>query len=185
MNDSLENRKIKYTKMVIRESFFTLLKNKSIPQISVKSICDLADINRGTFYTHYSDIYDLVEKLEDEMLDKIKNIVNMDDIIVNQSKIYHSIFINIKENIEDYKIILLNPGSIRRLDKLLDNIYEHHISALTKSGKFSSHMLDYTYSFVAQGCIQVIYKWIENGMNESPDEMAELLENMTKNVIPV
>ena len=64
MKGSTENRKVKYTKMVIRESLFELLEIKKLKQITVKSLCELADINRGTFYSHYSDINDLVETLE-------------------------------------------------------------------------------------------------------------------------
>lgn len=179
----MENRKIKYTKMVIRESFFELRKQKPLQQITVKAICDMADINRGTFYSHYTDIYDLVEKLENEMLLKIQYIVNTEDIIVNQLKVYKSIFSNIQENIDDYRIILINPESIRRLDSLLDNVYEHHFLALNKGHGLSVSMIDYTYSFIAQGCIQVIHKWIENGMKESPEEMALLLDKLTTNTI--
>lgn len=183
MENTKENRKVKYTKMVIRESFFELRMQKPLQQVTVKAICDLADINRGTFYAHYTDIYDLVEKLEDEMLSKIQHIVNMDDIIVNQLKVYKSIFSNIKENIDDYRIILINPESIRRLDELLDTVYEHHFLALNKGYGLSANMIDYTYSFISQGYIQVIYKWIENGMKESPDDMALLLDKLTTNII--
>ena len=65
MKAGKENRKVKYTKMVIRESLFKLLKTKQLNQITVKELCRLADINRGTFYSHYTDLFDLVEKLEE------------------------------------------------------------------------------------------------------------------------
>lgn len=42
------------------------MKEKPIKDISVKELTDLADINRGTFYLHYRDIYDMLEQLEDE-----------------------------------------------------------------------------------------------------------------------
>ena len=52
--------------MVIRESLFTLLRERPLKAITVKGLCELADINRGTFYSHYADLYDLVEQLEEE-----------------------------------------------------------------------------------------------------------------------
>ena len=61
------DHRIRVTKMLIRRAFTDLLSRKPIQSISVKELCALAGINRGTFYAHYTDIYDLQEKLEDEM----------------------------------------------------------------------------------------------------------------------
>lgn len=60
--------RIRYTKMRIRESVIQLLRQKSARAISVKEVCELAEINRATFYKHYMDIFDLLEKLEEEQL---------------------------------------------------------------------------------------------------------------------
>ncbi|WP_455718400.1 TetR/AcrR family transcriptional regulator, partial [Anaerosporobacter sp.] len=65
------NRRILYTKKVIKESLIELLQEKEIHQITVTDICNKADINRGTFYTHYKDAYDLLQSLEDELFDQI------------------------------------------------------------------------------------------------------------------
>lgn len=53
--------------MLIRRAFTTLLRQKPIQSISVKELCELAEINRGTFYAHYTDIYDLRDQIEQEM----------------------------------------------------------------------------------------------------------------------
>ena len=58
--------RIRYTRKVIREAFLKLLKEKPLARITVKEVCDLAQINRGTFYKHYLDCYDLMDKLQDE-----------------------------------------------------------------------------------------------------------------------
>ena len=56
-----EDRRVRYTKLAIRESFLALLSEKPIEKISVTEICKRADINRGTFYSHYDDIYSVAE----------------------------------------------------------------------------------------------------------------------------
>jgi len=58
------DRRRRYTQSVIKEAFLALLRARPISKISVTEICKLADINRGTFYLHYLDPYDLLEKLE-------------------------------------------------------------------------------------------------------------------------
>ena len=61
------DHRVRVTKMLVRKAFTTLLSQKPLQDISIKELCELAGINRGTFYTHYSDIYDLLSQLEEEM----------------------------------------------------------------------------------------------------------------------
>ena len=53
------DRRIRKTKQQLQEGFIQLRKTKSIKDITVKELCELTDLNRGTFYLHYKDIYDI------------------------------------------------------------------------------------------------------------------------------
>ena len=64
------DRRTQYTKMVISESFFSLLKEKGFSKITVAEICKAAQINRGTFYLHYEDKYALLNEVIDAALDE-------------------------------------------------------------------------------------------------------------------
>lgn len=63
--------RVKKTTQNIKSAFFELRKRKSIEKISVKELSELAMINKATFYLHYRDIYDLSDRLEDELIEKI------------------------------------------------------------------------------------------------------------------
>ena len=63
----------RYTKMMIRESFIQLLKEQPVSKITVTKICEIAEINRATFYKYYEDAFDLLQKLEQELLEEILN----------------------------------------------------------------------------------------------------------------
>ena len=63
-----KDHRTRITKMLIRHTFTDLLRQKPIQSISIKELCDGAGINRGTFYAHYNNIYDLLKKMEEEML---------------------------------------------------------------------------------------------------------------------
>ena len=60
--------RVRYTRKVIQDAFLDILKEKPISRITVKEVCDKAEINRGTFYKHYQDCYDLLDKIEEEGL---------------------------------------------------------------------------------------------------------------------
>ena len=62
------DRRIRKTKQQLQEGFIHLRKSKSIKDITVKELCELTDLNRGTFYLHYKDIYDLSEQMENEII---------------------------------------------------------------------------------------------------------------------
>lgn len=181
MNEASEHRKVKYTKMVIREALFELLETKPLKQITVKSLCELADINRGTFYSHYRDIYDLVEKLEGELIEKMTSVIKFESIgKQDQLQMFRDVFSHIKTNTGDYKIILLNPESSRCLDVILAEVYQHHASALMdKNPPISQNLIDYTFALLSSGSTKVILKWIENDFQESPEEMARLINAFT------
>ena len=65
------DRRVKYTKTIIKDTFISLLSSKDINKISVSEICKVADINRATFYRYYLDIYDLLDKIEDDFIEEI------------------------------------------------------------------------------------------------------------------
>ena len=67
------NRRTAYTKTAIRRTFFELLEEKDFDKISVREICQRADINRSTFYRHYDDINALMKSIEAEFVSDIDN----------------------------------------------------------------------------------------------------------------
>ena len=86
MNKKTDRRTL-YTQSVIKESFIKLLHKKHIGKITVTEICKLAEINRATFYIHYHDPYDLMEKLEAEqaakLVDALSELLHDDAINTN------------------------------------------------------------------------------------------------------
>ena len=65
--EKLDARK-RYTQMMLKQAFLTLLKEKPVNRITVKEVCALAQLNRATFYAHYSDCFALMESIENELI---------------------------------------------------------------------------------------------------------------------
>ena len=62
------DRRVRKTRKQLRECLIALLKEKKVQDITVRELTDMADLNRGTFYLHYKDVCDLLEKTEAELL---------------------------------------------------------------------------------------------------------------------
>lgn len=171
-----DDRRVKYTKMVLKESFIRLLGEKKISQITIKEICENADINRATFYAHYSDQYDLMQKIEDELLDNItfylsENIQNNADIVITVEKIFESI----KENAQLCKLLLSERGDINFQKRIMALVYENGIDSLITGGPMTKETAGYIHAFTVTGCVGVVQMWLDQNMTQSPRSMAELL----------
>ena len=62
MSTEAVDRRVRRTRKQLRECLVTLLKQKKVQDITVRELTELADLNRGTFYLHYKDVFDLLEK---------------------------------------------------------------------------------------------------------------------------
>ena len=58
------NRSVRLTKQRLYQALITLLQQKSLREITVRELTELAGISRGTFYFHYADIYALMDQME-------------------------------------------------------------------------------------------------------------------------
>ena len=75
MNNQTPDRRIRKTQTALKDGLIELMLEKNINDISVKELTDKVDLNRGTFYLHYKDIFDLLENIEEELLDEFNKIL--------------------------------------------------------------------------------------------------------------
>ena len=68
INNNKKDRRIEKTEYVLVNSLAALMHSKNIKDISVKELCEYANVNRGTFYLHYNDIYDMLDTIENTLI---------------------------------------------------------------------------------------------------------------------
>ena len=71
-----DDRRARRSRRLLKESLLTLMKQKSFSEISVRDVTDEADMNRGTFYLHYTGTADLLQNLEADLLEEIQDLVD-------------------------------------------------------------------------------------------------------------
>ena len=108
------DQRTRMTKQLIRKAFMELLREKPIHSISIRELCGLAGINRGTFYAHYKDIYDLLEQIEEEMTRDIERalepLLSVENRELTPLKITTEIFRCLKENADLCTVTLGDYG---------------------------------------------------------------------------
>lgn len=180
MKNSTDLRIIK-TNRAIKEAFLTLLKQKSFDNISVKNLCDMAMISRGTFYLHYQDKYDLADTIENDAIEELEPFL---EFITKAS---------LAECIEKKK-------PLPHLAPLLDYIEEHPVlfswiasgeKSLSFYGKVSTKffnrilqimeisqidpLVEYKKEMGIAATSYTLNKWIRDGMKDSKEIIADLI----------
>jgi AcrR family transcriptional regulator len=182
-----ENRKIRYTKMVIRESLMELMKAKSILSISVKDICDLADISRSTFYDHYKDQYDLLKQIEDETLAYFEDMLDRYKEKQTQKGIYQMLeemLTYIANNGSTIQVLLSEYGDIGFQKKLLYRFIMHKQVIKYFSEKHLGEETKSYYSvFVIHGAIGLIQHWLKNNMAMPVSQLVKIMMKWTEDLI--
>lgn len=187
-NDKTD-RRVRKTKRQLRQGLTELLKEKSVKDITVKELSDLVDINRGTFYLHYKDIFDMVEQIENEMFESFRSVLDEYPVNALNGKplpMIVDLFRFIKENSDMCKVLIGKNGDILFVDRLKNLLKERCLNDWMEIfNKNKSQNFEYYYSFIVSGCIGLLQSWLETGLKESPEHMAKLAEQMIMTGIKV
>lgn len=189
MPEKSTDRRIVRTKRLIRDALTELMEEKGFEGITVRDLTLKADINRGTFYLHYHDKFDLLEQSEAEILNEIEKMTQkinpIDFMNFNSENEPFPFIINLfeffQENSSFIKVILGPKGDASFQGKLRDIIkkafLQNVMSRLNKENLLVP--VDYLFAYVSSAHLGVIQHWLESGMEKSPHEMAIILSRIT------
>ena len=166
--------RVRYTKMVIRESIIGLLQEKPFHKITLTEVCKRAEINRTTFYKYFKDLYDWKEQLEQECLQRTSTILE-NCILSDMGETLTQQFRDMRENAELYALISSPNFESKVLEMSISMILEK-VDTETKKHLSSNSQKDYRRKwdcyFAIYGCLGVIECWIKAGMQEEPEELS-------------
>ncbi|OPJ60524.1 TetR/AcrR family transcriptional regulator [Clostridium chromiireducens] len=173
------DRRIRRTKKVLIEALTKLMSEKKINNITVKELTDLADVNRSTFYLYYNDIYDMLEKIEEELFNDFTEAYEK---FSEETTTYDSLlsFLAyllefIKINADMFKILLGPDGDYAFIDRF-KNFIKHTDFPLNSS--FSEIKAYYYIPYTISGFIGVVQQWLNNNMDVSPNDLAIIIIEM-------
>ena len=198
MKDETLDRRIRKTRRVIRQCLTELLKTKRIQDITVREISEKADINRGTFYLHYRDIFDLMEQIENELLEELEDVLNhfkASDLLSNPALVFTRVFQLVKENSDMVSILIGQNGDINFVNRLKDIVREkclkdwmelfrpgagggRQTSRSSQNTLLDDSAFEAYYSFTVTGCIGLVQYWLDSGLKETPEQLASLVEQI-------
>ncbi len=182
-----EDRRVRRTRKLLVQALTKLMRQKQIKEITVTELTDLADVNRGTFYLYYKDIFDMVEKTEDALFDALNEItrpVGGEGVPESLTPMLVSLFEFIGQNSEMVSVLLSPNGDMSFLHRLNTLLREKFIRLTPLGGDEDRETeSDSRYSFAVYGAAGLIRSWLNRGQKESPEYMAALTNSFLTNGI--
>lgn len=175
-----QDRRIRRTQKLLKDSLIELLQEKEFKNISVKDITERADLNRGTFYLHYTDTYHLLQDIEDEVLKHFQEMIDNYKHSFQRGTLLPvliPIIDYLEENAALCHILFENNVSVDFLDRFHTLLHQNGFELIrTMFPEAEEPLLTCCFEFAAYGLIGLLTQWLNTGRKLSKRTIAELAD---------
>ena len=169
--DDRINRKRVYSISLIENAFMDLLEDIPFERITVTDVCKKANINRSTFYSNFTDIYDLVDYLTRAPLRQLRELVKRYDTL-EEKQLYEKLF-TIYSSTNLHRLYGLVPAQ-KESDDISEALYD--LVVRTRMGRTNDPvLLRLAYVYATAGSLQLLREWSNSDKKIPPEKMAECM----------
>lgn len=177
------DRRIARTKKAIKDAFALLLSQKNVNEITITDIAETANINRKTFYSYYSGIYEVIDEIEDEIAiifeDAIKN-EDMHDFLKNPHKVLNHLNSLMSQNLTFYENLLNMKGDSSLNTKIVGKIKDQIVQEFLKDFPDKDpEKVDIIVNFIFSGIVQAFGIWFTADRKMPLAELQKTLADFT------
>lgn len=170
------NQRTRLSKMLFKNALMDLLKEKgSVAKISVRELCDRAELNRSTFYAHYQEPNDLLIEIETELLDAteehLKKIGAENDI--GAHKYILSFLQYIRQNDKSFRTLLIDSTDPEFRSRFMQQSIIQFVDNLRI--ELPKELEQYIFSYILNGSTGIIIQWIRSDYAADENEIVNLL----------
>lgn len=177
MNTKNNKRSQSTDEAIVRAAFEAMLMGgKQISKITVREICEIAHINRSTFYAHYLDVYDLFERVELHMAEMCRESI-MSNVSGGFRGMMEGMFRFVLEYKEFYQLYFSEPGRASHILELMTAPFQEQVRGVKSAdmGFGLEGEADYHFSFYTAGVTSMLALWLQGNCKETPEQLFEVL----------
>lgn len=167
------DRRVRRTKKLLKNSLAELLLEKELHTISVRELTDHADISRGTFYTHYQDIFDLYDQMENDFLKDLGEIV-VEDPADEYFRLYEKVIDYVYDNANVCRTFM---GTSRYKEKMSSFMEERYSAIVRYEMKTDAIKEEWKYliRYHNEGFVAALALWMESGFSLPKETLLHML----------
>lgn len=172
MEKKPDGRRVRMTKTLLKNALIDIMKTKSIHLVSIKEICEEADVNRSTFYRHYNTQYDLYDEIIEDIANDIGGIYQNDFTTVD---FLTKVLEYVESKRDTFLVILSDNGklSLGEAFVLFTGRFIDHENA--------SELMTYVMEFIAAGFTSTVWSWLKKENRRPAGDVARMLHNLMMN----
>lgn len=168
--NKVANEQFKSNERLFMNAFLELLEKKDISKITVRELCEKTNLNRTTFYNHYLDVYDLLDKIGEQHNQNIYALFSKGHSKNGKENL--RLILNYMKDNQIFYRASLNSFESNRLKEGFILLIKKRILEHTKSSSINA---EYQGIFLANGMLSSITYWLNNDCNISVDKMCNML----------
>lgn len=165
-----EDRRVTMTKRMLKDALIEMLREIDIYHISIRGLCQKADVNRTTFYKYYGSQFDLLADMEKDMLDFLSNVITKH--AENPVRIIEAACEYMESHLEFVRLIINNNVDPLFPQKLFSQAAVREAALAKYGGKQNPAELEYLFNFITYGAYRVICVWLNKDNREPPQHVA-------------
>jgi AcrR family transcriptional regulator len=178
------NQRVKITKKLIKNAMQQLATEKSFEKITIYELCQLAEVNRSTFYKYYGSQYDVLNEVFSDYFTEIEEKISQ-----SKDETYVDGLISVlKYTKETMPATPLNMPTNPEIEKkFAETLFTLPVvqEILTKyiSGVFADWEIDLVKTFFITGAFAIIRQWLVSDSQRTAEELAELIVKIGGNLL--
>ena len=170
-----DDKRVRRTKKAIREALLKLIQDKPISRVSTSELCREADINRNTFYAHYSTPEDVLSEIEDEFLGDLSTLL---EDTYEAGEVTLAMCRAIDSKREHWHAIW--KGDPHLIERAIDMCCEMALSRWGMDGSVNMGDGALFLRFITRGASGVVGGWLEDGCRMPPEQMSALIDRFVR-----
>lgn len=172
-----DNQRVMITKLLLKDALLRLLETNHISKISVRELCQEAEINRSTFYRHYETTHDVLLEVTRDFIREFyetpeakRDIIDVRMLITRMCRFLH-------QNVETVKIFIRNSSDadFPELFQLVSESFLESRVVLYKGQTVDEDTLRLMTAFFSHGMHSLIRQWLMEDIPKTPEEVADIL----------
>lgn len=169
--ESHNDRRIAKTKKILHESLLELLDYKSMNHITIKELCDAANINRNTFYYHFNSIDDLLLEIINNFKDETMHLTSPETDLYQYAVELCTLY---RHNSHLIAVLLNGNVNVSFIYQLLNFDYIPTYNVLSKVHS-NSDLTDLMSSYIQVSTFTIIAKWLKQCCSQPEEQIAHIL----------
>ncbi len=177
--EKTESRRIQMTKALIRTALVELMGEKSFERITIKELCERADVNRTTFYLHYADQRSVLNDVKESVCRRTVAMISEADFS-DPTDFVEQFLKYIKESDQQFRILFMHDEGDSFRFALMDAVARELIPMLPATADPQADAFGLAY--LMAGSLSIIIEWMKTNYERSPRELARFLFQINNSV---